>query len=82
MYQVNFIQKKLLRMFNQIVSESVRENLTMYLMEVVDQCGDERAGVIAETLLKSIQKYRNPRCSEKQALAVAYGAYERNIYLF
>lgn len=69
-------------MFNQIKSESVRENLTIYLTEVVDQCGDDRAGVIAETLLNSIRKYREPRCSEKQALAIAYGAYEHNIYLF
>ena len=81
MYQVICIQEKLIRMFNQVRSEYVKENLTSFLMEVTNKCDDERAGVIAETLLKGIKKYRYPRCSEKQALAVAYGAYEHNINL-
>lgn len=81
MNQVYFLQTTILRHFNQIASQSVRESLICFLEEVVDTCDDTRAGVIAETLLANVNKYRFPRCSEKQALAVAYGAYENCITL-
>lgn len=81
MYQVSCTKEKLIRMFDQIRSEYVKGCLTSYLMEVINKCGNKRAGVVAETLLNGIKKYSYLRCSEKQALAVAYRAYEHNIIL-
>lgn len=81
MKQVKDLQAKILRHFNQISNPSVRESLIIFLEEVADTCNDGSAAAIAETLLDGISNYRFPRCSEKQALAVAYGAYENCIIL-
>ena len=83
MYQVKFIQTKLLRMFNQAYNEKVKESLVFFLTAIVDECYETKGGVIAESLLNNISRFpSNPHCSEKQAWSVAETAYEHNIYLF
>lgn len=81
MKKVSQIQRSILSMFNQVHNDRVRYRLIAFLTAIVDIAGDTRGGVVAESLLYALDSYSNPRCSEKQALAIAYTAYEHFIYL-
>ena len=82
MYQIDAIVEKLKIMFNQAaVSKSTRKDLISYLSQVAEVAPDTAGGEIAETLIDNICRYQSPKCSDRQAKAVAYTAYEHFIWL-
>lgn len=60
-------------------SNYTKTNLIGFLEEIRDQAFCELAGDVATTLMESLHKFSAVRCSEKQALALAYFALEHNI---
>lgn len=76
MHQVYRIKNAILTMFNQCHNPEIRKALKSFLYSVMDIAEGERGGLVSETLLNALDRCDQPRCSEKQALAVAYCAYE------
>lgn len=81
MYQISTIQRAILRMFNQ-ASSSVyaRTRLITYLETLIDAAPNTAGSVIATTLLGKLDKYAEVYCSERQAKALAFTAYESFLY--
>lgn len=82
MATVKEIAEGILEMFDGAsVVRSTKTMLVSFLEEVRDEACNETAGAVASTLLDRLNQFSNAYCSEKQAYAVAYGAFEHGIEL-
>jgi len=70
------LKYQILRMANQSANAEVREQLVTFLTRIKQTDDDSFAGLIADTLLGNLMRFKKTTCSDKQAYIIARCAYK------